>query len=67
MILKFSTKRNQSGNRYFLGIDTEKKVVSRESAHWYSKEDLTAEVTRQQRQYLIEVLEKGGFSEIGHI
>ena len=51
----------------FLGVDTEKKVFSRESAHWYSKEDLTAEMTKAQRRNLIEELEKSGFSEIDHI
>jgi len=67
MIMKFATKRNASGNRYYLAIDTEKKVYARDSYHWYCKEDLTAEVTRAQRRNLIEELEKAGFSEIDRL
>lgn len=64
MILRYATKRNASGNRKYLAMDTERKVFARESLHWYCKEDLTAEVTRAQRNNLIEELESAGFSEI---
>lgn len=64
MILRYATKRNASGNRKFLAMDTERRVFARESLHWYSKEDLTAELTNAQRRNLIDELEKAGFSEI---
>lgn len=67
MMIRFATKRDRNGNRYFLGLDTEKKIFSRESAHWYSREDLTAEVTRTQRRRIIEQLETEGYTEIEHI
>lgn len=64
MILKFATKRDASGNRYFLAIDTEKKLFARDSLHWYCKDDLYAEMTKAQRRKMINDLEKAGFSEI---
>lgn len=64
MLLRYATKRNASGNRKYLAMDTERKVFSRESLHWYSKEDLTAELTNAQRRNLIDELEKAGFSEV---
>ena len=64
MILRYATKRNASGNRKFLAMDTERKVFARESLHWFCKEDLTAELTNTQRRNLIDELEKAGFSEI---
>ena len=67
MIERFATKRDINGNRYFLGIDHEKRVFSRESAHWYSRADLVAELTRKQRRAIIEQLEDAGYAEINYI
>lgn len=66
MILKFSTKSNASGNRYFLGFDTDKKIFSRESAHWYCMEDVT-EIKRSDRKKMIEALEADGYKEVNNI
>ena len=62
MILKFATKRDRNGNRYYLLIDTEKKIFSRQPHHWFSREDFT-EVTKTDKRRLIETLEKGGYTE----
>lgn len=67
MFLEFATKRDRNGNRYYLGIDTEKKIFSRERGRWYSREDLTAEITRKDRRKLIEALEADGFKEIEYL
>lgn len=66
MIFRFSTKRDVNGNRYFLGIDTEKRVFSRESSHWYGKEDVV-EIKKSDRRKMINDLQTAGFSEINHI
>lgn len=66
MIFRFSTKRDVNGNRYFLGIDTEKRVFSRESVHWYGKEDVI-EIKKSDRQKMIDDLQAAGFSEIKYI
>lgn len=66
MILKFATKRDQNGNRYFLGIDTENKTYSKESAHWYSREDIT-EVSKKDRHKLLDILESENYTEVNHI
>lgn len=62
MILEFATKRDVNGNRYYLGIDTEKKSFSRERGHWYSREDIT-EISKADRRKIIEQLENAGFTE----
>lgn len=64
MFLEFATKRDKNGNRYYLGLETETKTFSRERGKWYSKDDLTAEITRKERRKLIEELEESGFIEI---
>lgn len=56
MILEFATKRDRNGNRYYLGIDTDRKVYSLERGHWYSREDI-AEITKTDRRRLIEKIE----------
>ena len=63
MLLRFSTKRDRNGNRYFLGIDTEKKTFATTSAHWYTRDDLTAEITRKNLRNLREEAEKAGYKE----
>lgn len=62
MQLEFATKRDPSGNRYFLGIDTENKTFSRERARWYSREDV-AEISKKDRRAMIERLQAAGWAE----
>ena len=66
MILKFATKRDRNGNRYYLGIDTKKKVYALTPSHWYSREDFT-EVTKGDRRKLIEAVKADGYKEINAI
>lgn len=62
MQLEFCTKRNPSGNRYYLGIDTEAKTFSRQRSRWYSRED-AAEISKTDRRRIIEKLERAGYTE----
>ena len=66
MVIKFATKRDRNGNRYYLGIDTEKKVYALTSSHWYSREDFT-EVTKRDRRKLIEAVRADGYKEVDSI
>lgn len=66
MILRFATKRNSSGNRYYLAIDTINKTFARESAHWYTKDDIT-EISKSDRRKLIEQVENENYIEIDHL
>lgn len=65
MLLEFSTKRDRNGNRYYLGIDTEKKIFSRERGKWYGRDDVV-EVGKRDRRKMISELVESGFSEIEH-
>lgn len=62
MILKFATKRDINGNRYYLAIDTENKTFSRLPRHWFCREDFI-EVTKTDKRRLIETLKKDGYTE----
>lgn len=62
MIFKFATKRDINGNRYYLMIDTEKKIYSRQPHRWFCREDFT-EVTKTDKRRLIETLKKDGYTE----
>lgn len=65
MILEYATKRDINGNRYYLGIDTDKKVYSRERGKWYSREDIV-EISKADRRKVIDCLIAAGFTEIDH-
>lgn len=39
MLVRLATKRDTNGNRYYIIIDHEKKIYSRQPAHCYNKED----------------------------
>ena len=45
MIIRFATKRDINGNRKILIVDLDKKCYSRESSHWFCREDF-AEVSK---------------------
>jgi hypothetical protein len=62
MQFEFATKRNPSGNRYYLGIDTDARTFSRDRARWYSREDIT-EISKKDRAAMIEKLERAGYAE----
>ena len=65
MFLEFSTKRDINGNRYYLGIDTDKKIYSRERGAWYGRDDIV-EISRKDRKKIIETIERENFIEIEH-
>lgn len=63
MLLEFSTKRDRNGNRYYLGIDTEKKIFSRERGKWYGRDDVI-EIGKRDRREIIDKLESDNFTEV---
>lgn len=63
MKINLATKRNAAGWRKILLIDTEKKEYSRESTHWFCREDF-AEVSTTDFRRMLEKVEKAGFSEV---
>lgn len=63
MILEFATKRGANGYRKYLGIDTDKKVFSRERSRWYCRADIV-EITDKDRRAIIDRLSDSGFTEV---
>lgn len=63
MKIRFATKRNASGNRHYLIIDTREQTFSREPSHWYCREDFI-EISMKDRRKLIEDVENRGFTEL---
>lgn len=67
MFIKFSTKPDKNGNRYYLEIETENRVFSRVPSKWYSCKDPDIIVLdKAQRRKLIDELENAGFVELYH-
>ena len=67
MILRFATKRDVNGNRYYLAIDTFRNEWARESAHWYTRDDII-EISKKDRRRMIEALQKEtGYKEVNNI
>lgn len=62
MVLEFATKRDKNGNRYYLGIDTEKKIFSRIRGKWYSRADII-QITKTERRAIIERATEAGYIE----
>ena len=63
MIIRYATKRDINGNRYYLIIDTEAKTYALTPSKWFNKEDyITATKTdKRKAQANIEEL---GFTEV---
>ena len=66
MIMKFATKRDNNGNRYFIGLDTENRIFARESKSWFCREEII-EIGKRDLHKLQEQLEKAGFTRIENI
>lgn len=62
MLLKFATKRDVNGNRYYLTIDTDKRTFSRVPHIWYRDE--FTEVTKKDFHELIARAKAEEFREI---
>lgn len=63
MKINLATKRNAAGWRKILLIYTETKEYSRESTHWFCREDF-AEVSITYFRRMLEKVEKAGFSKV---
>ena len=67
MFIKFSTRPDKCGNRYYLEIETENHVFSRVPGNWYSCKDPDIIVLdKAHRRKLIDELENAGFVELYH-
>lgn len=62
MIIRYKTKRDINGNRYFLTVDTDKKTYIKDYNLWGKDTDI--EITKKQRREIIEQLENDDFKEI---
>lgn len=64
MFIKFSTKVDKNGNKYYLAVDTVNSIYSREPFSWYRCTDPDIIVIdKKQRRKLIDELENAGFQE----
>lgn len=63
MKINIATKRNAAGWRKILLIDTETKEYSRESTHWFFREDFL-EVSTTDFRRTLEKVEKEGYKEV---
>lgn len=66
MIIEYSTNRDRNGNRYYLGVDHDKKTFSRERAHWYCRDDVI-EVSKKDRRKIIDLVTAAGYSEVDYM
>lgn len=62
MIIRYKTKRDVNGNRYYLTVDTDKKTYIKDYNLWGKDTDI--EITKKQRREIIEQLENDKFKEI---
>lgn len=62
MIIRYKTKRDVNGNRYYLTVDTDKKTYIKDYNLWGKDTDI--EITKKQRREIIEQLENDDFKEI---
>ena len=63
MKISYCTKRNAAGWRKKLIVDTDKKQFSRESTHWFCREDF-AEVSIGDFRRMLEKVEKEGYTQV---
>lgn len=66
MILKFATKRNQNGNRTYLGINTTTREYAREPQSWYCKEEII-EVSHKDLRKILQSCIDNNYSEITYM
>lgn len=60
--MKFATKRDTNGNRYYIATDDAKKIFSKQPAHWYCKEDFI-EISKRDYHKLIDQIINAGYIE----
>ena len=62
MLVRIATKRDHSGNRYYIIVDHEKKIYSKQPAHWFCKDDYI-EVTKKDYHKYIDFLQTFSYKE----
>ena len=63
MTLKFATKRDRNGNRYYRIVNTDQKQYSKQPSHWFCREDFI-EVSKNDLHRLETFLDDSGYTEI---
>lgn len=59
MILRFATKRDQNGNRYYLCVDFDAKTYAEQPRMMYRKGDFIEISKAERRQLKAEIIENG--------
>lgn len=62
MIIRYKTKLDINGNRYYLTVDTDRKTYIKDYNLWSKDGDI--EITKKQRRDIITQLETEGFTEV---
>ncbi len=66
MLLRFATKKDVNGNRYYFAFNPDSKVYAIESPHWYSRDDII-EISKKDRRRLIEQVQAANYKEVSHL
>lgn len=61
MIIRYKTKLDVNGNRYYLTIDTDKKIYKKDYNLWGNDNDI--EITKKDRRNIIAQLDAEGYKE----
>ena len=62
MIMRYRTKRDTNGNRYYLTVDHEKRTYKKEYNLYINDNDI--EVTKRDRLKIADQLEANGYKEV---
>lgn len=63
MVFEYATRRDVNGNRYYLGIDSDNFIFSRERGSWYGRDDIT-EISKKDYNKLLADVQRAGYTEI---
>lgn len=61
MIIKYYTKRDINGNRYYIGLDTDRKVFARTPSEFIPSNFI--EVKQREYRMVLETARENGFEE----
>lgn len=62
MIIRYKTKLDVNGNRYYLTIDTDRKIYKKDYNLWGNDNDI--EITKKDRRQIVEQLDSEGYHEV---
>lgn len=62
MIIRYKTKLDVNGNRYYLTVNTDKKTYSKDYNLWGKDTDI--EITKKDRRNIIAQLDAEGYQEV---